>query len=85
MALIPDGQKPAISETALQARFMIAQDSKPSLEQLAVQRRLRESISAVAFLANERIADSRTKSLGLTALEEALMWLGKAAFEQPAP
>lgn len=61
-------------------RFGIAQDGRPSQEQLDVQADIRNMIAEVAADINSDIADSREKSLALTHLEEALMWAGKAIF-----
>lgn len=61
-------------------RFGIAQDGKPSQEQLAAQSELRHIIALAGGFMNENIADGREKSLALTHLEEALMWAGKAIF-----
>jgi hypothetical protein len=63
------------------ARFGIAQDGKPSPEQLELQASLRGSIAGVAIRLNREVADSREKSLALTRFEEALMWAGKAIFK----
>ena len=61
-------------------RFVIAQDGKPSVEQLDLQAELRVKIAEVADRLNWAAADSREKSLAITHLEEALMWAGKAIF-----
>lgn len=80
MALMKPDQHPRESGTAIAARFGIAQDGRPSEEQLTTQADIRQSIASLAVYANQNIADGRAKSLGMTALEEALMWLGKAIF-----
>ena len=54
---------------------------KPSEEQLRVQRELRDAIEGILVYANYNIDDSRAKSLGMTAGEDMLMWLGKAIFQ----
>lgn len=65
-------------------RFGIAQDhGKPSAAQLQFQATLRDMIGEVAIYANSHITDGRNKSLGLTALEDALLRFGKAIFEIP--
>lgn len=63
------------------ARFGIAQDGKPSTEQLDEQRMIRDLIADAGFAIECNIADGREKSLALTHLEEALMWAGKAIFK----
>ena len=65
----------------LEDRFLIAQDSKPSEEQLILQRRVRDDLYEVAATLNEYAEDSREKSLAITKIEEALMWAGKAIFK----
>ena len=77
MALIPEGISP---REGILKRFNIAQDGKPSVEQLELQAELRDKIASVASQLNWAAADSREKSLALTHLEEALMWAGKAIF-----
>lgn len=62
-------------------RFMIAQNGKPSQEQLDFQAEVRQDIVDLAQKVNGRVEDSREKSLGLTDLEQALMWFGKAIFK----
>lgn len=66
---------------SVNARFGIAQDSKPSPEELEVQREVRERIAQTAFYIEQYLPDSREKSLALTKLEEALTWAGKAIFK----
>ena len=62
-------------------RFLIAQDGKPSKEQLDLQRKVRNDLYATAATLNEYVEDSREKSLAITKIEEALMWAGKAIFK----
>lgn len=64
----------------VRARFLIAQDGRPSAAQLSLQTQLRQDIADTAALINAHVEDSREKSLALTHLEEALMWAGKAIF-----
>lgn len=71
---------PRETEEQISGRFIIAQDSKPSQEQLDLQKSLRETFAGLAARINRDVADSREKSLALTHLEEALMWSGKAIF-----
>ena len=78
MALMPGGTTPR--EDVYGTRFNIAQDGKPSVEQIELQAKLRNRIAEVADHLNWGAADSREKSLALTHLEEALMWAGKAIF-----
>ena len=78
MALMPEGTSPR--EDVYKTRFTIAQDGKPSVEQLELQSELRGKVAEVADQLNWAAADSREKSLALTHLEEALMWAGKAIF-----
>lgn len=78
MALMPPG---SILREDVAKRFLITQDGRPSEDQLAYQARLRSDISELAQDINESVEDSREKSLALTALEEALMWAGKAVFK----
>ena len=80
MALVPNGYDPRESSEQIEARFGIAQDSKPTEEQLKFQRDLRAIIGGAATLLNAKVEDSREKSLAITHLEEALMWAGKAIF-----
>ena len=65
----------------LEDRFLIAQDGKPSKEQLDLQRKVRNDLYATAATLNEYAEDSREKSLAITKIEEALMWAGKAIFK----
>ena len=81
MALMPPRTVPQLSPHDIAARLGIAQDGKPSDAQLEVQRNLRDAIEGILVYANENITDSRAKSLGLTAGEDMLMWLGKALFQ----
>lgn len=83
MALMPEQATPQLTPQDVAARLGIAQDGKPSEQQLWVQRELRDALEGILVYANQNIADSRAKSLGLTAAEDMLMWLGKAIF-QPA-
>ncbi|QIG59068.1 hypothetical protein SEA_FRANSOYER_58 [Microbacterium phage Fransoyer] len=90
MAVITNDQdratwgEPRESENDIFARFGIAQDgTRPSEEALRVQAILREKIADVAIYANAHITDGRNKSIGLTALEDALLRFGKAIFEIP--
>lgn len=74
-----------ISRTAeeqerLTKRFVIAQDSKPTPEQLEAQADVRDLIHRAALSLDLLAADSWEKSCALTHLEEALMWAGKAIF-----
>jgi hypothetical protein len=68
------------SEEQISGRFLIAQDGKPSQEQLDFQASLRETFSGLAVRINREVTDGREKSLSITHLEEALMWAGKAIF-----
>lgn len=81
MALLPEGTLPQLSPHDISTRLGIAQDGRPSEEQLRVQRELRDAIEGILIYANQNIADGRAKSLGLTAGEDMLMWLGKATFQ----
>lgn len=81
MALVPNGYNPREGMHDIEMRFLIAQDNRPSQEQLDYQRQLREDIADIADNINQSVADSREKSLALTHLEEALMWAGKAIFK----
>ena len=81
MALINTPSFARESIPNLQARFGIAQDGVPSPEQLKEQALTRDAIVKVALRLNQYVEDSREKSLALTALEEALMWAGKAIFK----
>ena len=78
MALMPEGTAPR--EDVYNTRFNIAQDGKPSVEQLVLQVDFGDKIAEVADRLNWAVADSREKSLAITHLEEALMWAGKAIF-----
>ena len=80
MALLPDNTQPRESADQIRARFMIAQDGAPTRDQLDYQADLRQDFADLSVRINEGVADSREKSLALTALEEALMWAGKAIF-----
>lgn len=68
------------SGSQVAARFRTAQDGKPSPEQLEVQKEIAAAIEGIAVYANQRILDSRHKSLAYTHLEDALMRFGKAIF-----
>ena len=81
MALIRTSSSARESIPDIQARFGIAQDGAPSPEQLKEQALTRDAIVKVALRLNQYVEDSREKSLALTALEEALMWAGKAIFK----
>tara|TARA_R110002020_G_scaffold404912_1_gene614962 strand:+ start:7441 stop:7677 length:237 start_codon:yes stop_codon:yes gene_type:complete len=78
MALVPNGVEP---REQVRDRFMIAQDNIPTEAQLGFQAELRARVAAIAVDLNDSVQDSREKSLALTALEEALMWAGKAIFK----
>lgn len=78
MGLIFPGDKP---REDVADRFFIAQDGKPSSEQLGVQNRIREGLYVSAEYLNANVEDSREKSLAITKIEEALMWAGKAIFK----
>lgn len=80
MALIPDNVRTREDGDDIRRRFGIAQDGKPTKEQLDYQQTLRYDICTIATHLNEDVADSREKSLAITKLEEALMWAGKAIF-----
>lgn len=77
MALVPNGVEPREDVTS---RFLIAQDGKPTREQLEYQSELRDNFATLANDINHTVEDSREKSLAITHLEEALMWAGKAIF-----
>lgn len=79
MALITPGTPPR--EADVTKRFNIAQDGVPTEEQKMAQRRVRTAVSTLAHFINTEVEDNREKSLALTALEEALMWAGKAIFK----
>lgn len=81
MALVPNGVEPRESAADIRARFGIAQDGKPTDAQLEFQAEIRSAVAYIAAHINEQVADSREKSLALTAFEEALMWTGKAIFK----
>jgi hypothetical protein len=81
MALTQNGYDPHESVQALEARFKIASDTPPTVEQVEYQRVLRGAVDALAQDLNQRVFDCREKSLALTKLEEALMWAGKAIFK----
>jgi hypothetical protein len=81
MALVPNGYDPREGQHDIEQRFLIAQDDKPTQEQLDYQLRLRSKIAELAFDLNVHVEDSREKSLAITKLEEALMWAGKAIFK----
>lgn len=66
-------------------RFKIAQDGGATPGQLAYQSDVRQVYAGLADNINSTVADSREKSLALTALEESLMWLGKAIFKEDVP
>ena len=70
----------AEEQNRLTKRFIIAQDSKPTPEQLEAQAQVRDLIHRSALSLDLLAADSREKSSALTHLEEALMWAGKAIF-----
>lgn len=80
MALAPSNYRSREGVHGIEMRFLIAQDNRPSQEQLDFQRDLRSVIHQVAQNLDVSVEDSREKSLALTKLEEALMWAGKAIF-----
>lgn len=80
MALIPNNVPTREDAADVRARFGIAQDSRPTAAQLDYQATVRARIADLAVDLNADVEDSREKSLALTALEEALMWAGKAIF-----
>ena len=80
MALRTTPRDGAAATNASEARFQIAQNGKPSAEELATQAHLRGALANIGHFIDGNIADSREKSLALTHLEEALMWAGKAIF-----
>lgn len=80
MALLINNAPTRETDADIKARFLIAQDGKPTEAQLAYQTDIRLAIAELAILINRDVEDSREKSLALTALEEALMWTGKAIF-----
>lgn len=71
----------ALDVNDIDARFGIAQDGKPTDDQLAQQRAVRAAVANAAQHVNLYAPDGRAKSLALTHLEEALMWAGKAIFQ----
>lgn len=81
MALIPNNVETSESAEDIRKRFMIAQDGKPTDAQLEYQADIRWVFAGLAERINADVADGREKSLALTALEEALMWTGKAIFK----
>lgn len=80
MALAPNKYVSREGVHGIEMRFLIAQDNKPSQEQLDFQRDFRLVLHQAAQHLNARVEDSREKSLALTKLEEALLWAGKAIF-----
>lgn len=80
MALVPNGVEPREGVHDIEMRFLVAQDGRPSYDQLAFQKILREQIHQVAQNLNANVEDSRAKSIALTHLEDALLWAGKAIF-----
>lgn len=80
MALLPNNAPTREDATDIRARFLIAQDGRPTQPQLDYQADLRAVFAGLAVRINEDVEDSREKSLAITALEEALMWTGKAIF-----
>ncbi|QIQ63637.1 hypothetical protein SEA_NIKE_56 [Microbacterium phage Nike] len=83
MALMKPGNFPREGSRDIDARLGIAQDGRPSEEQLAVQREMQRLISEAMHYGNGHIEDGRHKSLAMTHLEDALMRFGKAIFEVP--
>lgn len=78
MAILGEGEFPRDTVTQ---RFRIAQDGPADPGQLAFQADIRDIYRGLADSINNTVTDSREKSLALTALEESLMWLGKAIFK----
>lgn len=73
----------AEQQNALIARFKTAATSPvpDDIERRKeVQEAARKAILQAATIIDIEIADSREKSLALTSLEEALLWVGKAVF-----
>lgn len=83
MALMKPGVEPRETRDEINARFGIAQDGRPTDGQLALQADIRQAVTHLAQLVNDMVEDGRNKSLALTHLEDALMRIGKAIFEEP--
>lgn len=81
MALLLNNAPTREDATDIRARFLIAQDGRPTQAQLDYQADLRQVFAGLAARINEDVEDCREKSSALTHLEEALMWTGKAIFK----
>jgi len=81
MALVPNGYPHHEGVHDISMRFLIAQDEKPSEEQLEFQKEFRGQVHDLAQALNLKVEDCREKDLAITKLEEALMWAGKAIFK----
>lgn len=80
MALLRKGEEPIMISSG---RFKTAQ-AEPAEDhavRLVVQGGVQKDIGIAAQYMVSAIAPSRELSLALTALEEALMWAGKAIFK----
>ena len=63
--------------------FGLAQDSKPTDEELRIQNQIRDLIHETAQTLDVHVEDGREKSWVISHLEEALMWANKAIFKAP--
>lgn len=81
MGLMKEGQEAREGVHGVEMRFLVAQDNRPSEDELATQAAIRSDIHNLAQAINRMVEDGREKSLALTHLEEALMWTGKAIFK----
>jgi hypothetical protein len=78
MALLPDNVSTNQSDEDIAARF---QATWPATDaQVAYRNDISVAFTALAQTLNRDIADSREKSLALTALEQAFDWSERAIF-----
>lgn len=73
-----------LTSEEINSRFVTAVDGAvPTDNQRQASALIKSLILDVAHTLNSVAPDSRTKSLALTALEEALMWANKSIFNPP--
>lgn len=70
----------AQEQANIERNFGIAQDGKPSEEELALQASLRETFTGLAVRINRDITPGPAKTRAIIKLQEGLMWAGKAIF-----
>ena len=80
MALMKDGKTPSVRPEELKDRFVDAPMAEDEQGRVAAVVGFQDLFNAVAQKINDRVGESREKSLALTRLEEALMYTEKAIY-----